>query len=262
MSVNIPVVLPQEHYLRLIKIQDGGIRALTHLAMVRSASGKPQRAYVKQFPHIAPRSLFNEWFGYIFMSAVGVPQPEAGVLLAPVPGQERLAWAFVSFEPMPHSEGTPKEIYDISSAAHFKIMTARLLACHSFALLNAADQLCINGDRNIGNLVFTGPRSFVAIDHSDILGGYEWNRDSLLRPTTWASAKLVELCQAVQPLTATQRDALVAAADVAIEALYLHWLPLREALQNDSDAYTALDAVWWRSLSVAHWYRDKLQLLL
>ena len=61
---------------------------------------------------------------------------------------------------------------------------------------------------------------------------------------------------------ATQRDALIAAADVAIEALYLQWLPLRDALQGDPDARTALDAVWWRSLTVAQWYRDKLQLLL
>lgn len=262
MSVTVPAMLPPEHYLRLIKIQDGGARALTHLAMVRSASGTPQRAYVKQFPHIAPRSLFNEWFGYILMSAVGVPQPESGVLLAPVPGQNRLAWAFVSFEPMPRSEGTPKEIYDITSDSHAKMLAARLMACQSFSLLNAADQLCINGDRNIGNLVFTGPRTFVAIDHSDILGGCNWQRDSLVRPTAWATAKLVELCNAVQPLTATQRDALIAAADVAIEALYLQWQPLRDALQNDSDARTALDAVWWRSLTVAQWYRDKLQLLL
>ena len=145
MSVTVPAMLPPEHYLRLIKIQDGGARALTHLAMVRSASGTPQRAYVNLFPHIAPRSLFNEWFGYIFMSAVGVAQPEAGVLLAPVPGQNRQAWAFVSFEPMPRSEGTPKEIYDITSDSHAKILAARLMACHGFALLNAADQLCING---------------------------------------------------------------------------------------------------------------------
>lgn len=262
MSVTIPAVLPPEHYLRLIKIQEGGIRALTHLAMVRGTSGQPQRAYVKQFPHIAPRSLFNEWFGYIFMSAMGVPQPESGVLLAPVPGQARSAWAFVSFEPMPRNEGTPKEIYNLTDERHAQLLTARLLACQGFALLNAADQLCINGDRNIGNLVFTGPRSFVAIDHSDILGGYDWKLDSLLCPTTWASAKLIELCQAVKPLLPSQRDSLVAAADVAIEALYLQWKPLRDALQDNRESCIALDAVWWRSLSVAQWYRDKLQLLV
>lgn len=262
MSITVPAVLPPEHYLRPIKIQEGGLRALTHLAMVRSASGAPQRAYVKQFPHNAARSLFNEWFGHIFMSAMGVAQPEAAVLLAPVPGQSRSAWAFVSFEPMPRSEGTPKEIYNLANDKHAQILATRLLACHGFALLNAADQLCINGDRNIGNLVFTGPRSFVAIDHSDILGGCDWHIDSLLRPTSWATAKLAELCNAVKPLPPSQRDALVAAADVAIEALYAQWQPLHSALQDNRESCIALDAVWWRSLHVAQWYRDRLQLLL
>lgn len=262
MSVSIPTVLAQENYLRLVQIQPGGIRALTHLALVRGANGRPQRAYVKHFPDIAPRSLFNEWFGYIFMSAMGVPQPEAAVMLAPIPEHARLAWAFVSFEPMPHSGGTPKEIYNLASEEHVHLMAARLLACDYFARLNAADQLCINGDRNLGNLVFTGQRSFVAIDHSDILGGYDWQVDNLRRPTAWAQAKLMELCQSVKPLQPVQCDALIVAADIAIEALYEQWQPLRAALQDSSEGLIALDAVWWRSLCVAQWYRERLHSLL
>lgn len=262
MSVTIPAVLAQENYLRLVQIQDGGVRALTHLALVRGANGKPQRAYVKHFPDVAPRSLFNEWFGYIFMSAMGVPQPEAAVMLAPVPEQSHLAWAFVSFEPLPRNNGTPKEIYNLANQEHIHLMAARLLACDHFGLLNAADQLCINGDRNLGNLVFTGQRSFVAIDHSDILGGYDWKLDSLLRPTTWAQAKLIELCQAVKTLQPSQSNALIAAADVAIEALYDQWQPLRTALQDSPEACVALNAVWWRSLCVAQWYRERLHSLL
>lgn len=262
MNITVPPVLAPESYLRTIKLQDGGIRALTHLALVRGPDGQPRRAYVKQFPHSAPRSLLNEWFGYILMSALCVPQPEAGVMLAPVPNDNRSVWSFVSFEALPRSEGTPKEIYHVTDPEQHKILAARLLACNAFAPLNAADQLCINGDRNIGNLVFTGPRSFVAIDHSDILGGYDWHTDSLLRPTHWAQAKLQELCHAAKPLTPTQRDALMAAADVAVEALYQQWQPLRAAMQGSGEACIALDAVWWRSLDVAQWYKDRLQLLL
>jgi len=261
LSITVPVVLPDKHYLRTIKVQQGGIRALTHLALVRNASGIPHRAYVKQFPANAPRSLFNEWFGYVFMSALTVPQPPAAVLRAPIPGDTRMAWSFVSFEPMPRSEGTPKEIYHPASADQMKKLAERLLACHAFSTLAAADQLCINGDRNMGNLVFTGPRSFVAIDHSDILGGCDWLEDSLLHPTAWAPAKLVDFCQSIKTLTPPQRGALAAAADVAIETLYNQWQPLRAAVAGSREACLALDAVWWRSLDVARWYRDRLQLL-
>lgn len=248
--------------MRPIKVQTGGVRALTHLALVRDAGGKAQRAYVKQFPVDAPRSLFNEWFGHIFMSALGVPQPPGAVLLAPIPGAARMAWSFVSFEPLPHSDGTPKEIYDPKSPAQMKALAERLLACHAFAALTAADQLCINGDRNLGNLVFTGARTFVAIDHSDILGGPDWTDDSLLRPTAWAQAKLMDLCHSIKPLTPTQRNAFVAAADVAVEAMHQQWQPLRAAVSEDCDARLALDAVWWRSLDVARWFRERLELLL
>lgn len=261
MSISVPALLPDAHYLRTIKVQTGGIRALTHLALVRGPTGVAQRAYVKQFPADAPRSLFNEWFGYIFMSALTVPQPQAAVLRAPIPGGTRMAWSFVSFEPLPRSEGTPKEIYNPTDAAQLKKLAERLLACHAFATLTAADQLCINGDRNMGNLVFTGPRSFVAIDHSDILGGCGWQDDSLLRPSAWAQAKLMDLCESIKPLTITQCNALAAAADIATEALHEQWLPLRAAMADSREACLALDAVWWRSLDVARWYRERLKLL-
>ena len=196
------------------------------------------------------------------MSAMGVPQPQGAVLLAPIPGAARMAWSFASFEPLPHNGGTPKEIYDPRSPAQLKMLAERLLSCHALATLTAADQLCINGDRNLGNLVFTGARTFVAIDHSDILGGPDWTDDSLLRPTGWAQAKLMDLCHSIKPLTPTQRNAFVAAADVAVEAMHQQWQPLRAAVSEDCDARLALDAVWWRSLDVARWFRERLELLL
>ena len=261
MNIRTPTQLPDSSYLRTVRWQPGGVSALTHLAFVRNAEGVPQRAYVKHFPHDAPRSLFNEWFGYTLMAALGVPQPEAGVLRAPVPSNGRLAWAFVSFEALPGSEGTPKEIYNPGDGMQLKLLAERLLRCPAFATLTAADQLCINGDRNLGNLVFTGSRSFVAIDHSDILGGCAWQRDELLKPTTWAEAKLVQFCESIRPLSPTQRNALAAAADVACEALHLKWQPLRQAISADQDGALALDAVWWRSLVLAQWFRERLQLL-
>ena len=168
--------------------------AYTHLAEVRNISGELCRAYVKHFPNNQPRALFNECFGHAVMSAMGVPQPPCAVMLAPVfeADPPMIAWSFISCQPRPTFDGTPKEIYKIEDAVALSILIKRIFSCPMLPLLIAADQLVMNGDRNLGNFVFTGKRAFVAIDHGEIMGGGAGTNDALLRPTGWAVSKLIE----------------------------------------------------------------------
>lgn len=263
MTIKVPQLWSPTAYIRFIRKETGGARALTHLAELVDPSGKTCLGYVKHFTDTSPRGLFNEWFGYAFMSSLGVPQPPAAFLHAPVMGDaSTVAYAFVSLQSAPVFDGTPKAHYTAggSNAA----LKDRVLACPTLPMLIAADQLVMNGDRNLGNLVFTGKNSFVAIDHSDILGGCNWALDALQKPTKWAHSKLIESTGWVQinDLTPSQRSAIFAAAEVATEKFYELQIQLNIALNDaqSQDVKTALDAVWWRSLELADWFKDKLHL--
>lgn len=263
MTVRKPAVLPGSHYKRPVRLESGGQIANTHLAVVADEDGRDARAYVKHFPTDAPRGLFNEWFGYCVMSALGVPQPNAAVMPAPLLGTGQILWAFVSFSPMPTNQGTPKEHYDLSNAEQCRILVDRLLSCHALGSLIAADQLCLNTDRNMGNLVFTGKKSFVAIDHGEILGGRQWTRDSLLRPTEWCRSLTLEVCEFYTPLAPRHCNTVYASADVAAEALWEKYSALHSVVDGDrnGDGRLALEAVWWRSLNLSEWFRNQLKLM-
>jgi hypothetical protein len=263
-TIKQPAILQASHYLRPIGIQDGGVRAQTHLAMVADEQGKAARAFVKHFPAALHKGLFNEWFGYTLMSCLGLPQPPSALMPAPPWGSQSLSWAFVSFEPTPVSQGTPKAIYNFAdNPGEISALINRLLACHATPSTIAADELVLNGDRNMGNLVFTGPKSFVVIDHSDVLGGPTWNLDDLLRPTGWVDNTLLTACQYLQPLPNSAGSAVCASAEVICQTLWENYLALYEALdcQNHWESRIALQAVWWRSLELAKWFKNKLQLL-
>lgn len=239
---------------------------MTHLAVVDTPEGTPSRAFVKHFPDQSHRGLFNEWFGHCMMAALGVPQPKAALIQAPVPGAATptLRWAFVSYTPGPAYEGTPKEIYDLDAATDCKILIDRLLACHSFPGMVSADQLCMNADRNLGNLVFTGKKTFVVIDHGEILGGSNWHPDKLLTTTQWVRSIPIDVCEYYSPLPLSAKNAICASADLSAEAIWERFVELRDAMgaATNRDTAIALDAVWWRSLTISHWFRDKLQLML
>lgn len=263
MSIKQPASLPISNYKRPIRIETGGRVATTHQAMIVDSEGAERRAYVKHFGSDAPRGMFNEWIGYTVMSALGIPQPETAVMPAPVGGQGPVQWAFVSFVPAPNHEGTPKEVYNLADAGHIEVLAERLLACHSFAAMVAADQLCMNGDRNLGNLVFTGKRSFVVIDHGDILGGRDWHLDSLLRPTGWIASKPIGFCDQFGKLKKAHCSAIYAASQICCEQLWRTYSGLASGVSPAGrEAGIALDAVWWRSLTLAQWFRDELKLAL
>ena len=261
MPLKAPQIWPSTCYVRKIQQQHGGIRAFTHLAQLVSPTGEPCRGYVKHFPASAPRGLFNEWFGYTAMSALSVPQPACAFMEVPIDGVA--AWAFVSLQPTPTFEGTPKEQYNVSDVDQLTTLIKRLLDCHDLPRLIAADQLVMNGDRNLGNLVFTGKRSFVAIDHSDILGGHDWELENLLKTTTWSRSKIIEDLIGIKNLRPSTCGALVAAAEIVQQAYFDTQIELKMALNvgTSRDAEIAIDALWWRCLKIDSWFRNRLKLL-
>lgn len=264
MPIRQPELLDYKHYRRPVLRATGGAMADTHLAIVLNSANVECRAFVKHFPATQPRSLFNEWFGHCLMAALGIPQPPAAIMPAPRLGApEQLEWAFVSFMPTPVCEGTPKEIYNYHDLSQLKVLADRLMQCHAFASMVAADQLCMNNDRNLGNIVFTGAKSFVVIDHNQILGGNDWQRDDLLKPTEWVRSVPMDVCNLTGKLSTSTASALVASAEVNAETLWDCFAELREALtQSDPEnANLALNAVWWRSLELANWFKKELQLL-
>lgn len=124
--------------------------------------------------------------------------------------------------------------------------------------------LNMNGDRNLGNLVFTGKKSFVAIDHGEILGGNAWHEDSLLKPTAWVRSVPMDACETFEPLPNTIQSAICGASDVAAETLWTNFAQLRAALNAEThrDTALALDAVWWRSIELSAWFKEKLKFML
>lgn len=263
MTVRLPCVLDSSHYVRPIRSVTEGAIAHTHLAMVRDAAGVPARAFVKIFPEASPRGLFNEWLGYALMSALGIPQPRAAVMQVPA-NNGLLHWSFVSFQPRPVSEGTPKEIYDLGDSAHIKLMVTRLLACHAYASMVAADQLCMNADRNLGNLVFTGRKEFVVIDHGEILGGSNWTTDSLLQPTEWVESKALMIATLQGPLPVSVANSVYGAAEVVTEQFFDSYSALVSTVNptQEREVTIAIHAIWWRCLELTKWFSERLGLVL
>jgi hypothetical protein len=235
------------------------------LAELRSPSGVSLRGYVKHFPDATPRAMFNEIFGHVVLSAFGISQPQVAVMPAPAPalfGSPWL-WAFVSCEPRPTFEGTPKQRYNYRDPAEYEKLVQRLFACPMLPLLIAADQLVKNGDRNIGNLVFTGKSSFVAIDHGEILGGAAWAATDHWLPQQWVPSLLIEALVPIETLKPELRSSIQAAAEVVSDTFFDVQLELKSVLDcsTSPDAAAAMNAVWWRCVALVDWFRGKLQLV-
>jgi hypothetical protein len=264
MTIQTPPVWDSSCYIRPIALQTSGASAVTHLAQLCAPDGKLCRGYVKHFYQHSPQGLFNEWFGHTLLSALGIPQPPAAVMCGPMyDNLAPLAWAFVSCEPTPRFDGTPKEIYNLAIIGQYKHLVARLFACASLPALVAADQLAINADRNIGNIVFTGDNSFVAIDHMDILGGSCWTAHSLQAPPAWVESKLIERLVTPVQLSPAMRNTVYAAAQVVQEQYKAIDLAFKEALKysDGNDVATAIDAIALRCDPMTDWFKEKLNLL-
>ncbi|WP_287880464.1 hypothetical protein [Acidovorax sp.] len=253
---------PAEAYQQALELQTDGLMAVTHLALLRPPGGKACRGYVKHFiGQGTQRCLFNEWFSYHVMGALGIPQPRCAMMAAPVWGTLQLQWAFVSCEPSPVHHGTPKQIYNMASAEHCKALLARLLGCALLPALIAADQLLANTDRNLGNLVFTGRDTFVAIDHSNALHGPNWTLAQLQSTQHPARMMLLDFMHHVNPvLPPNTANAIVAAAEVMEQAYYEHQDELRAVLgcSGHAPSANAMDMTWWRCLKLAAWMRTAL----
>ncbi len=266
MALKLPAILPSSHYIRRLHSQSGGVRAWTHLAELNNADNQFSRGFVKHFPDVAYRSLFNEYFGYTVMSALGIPQPDAAMIEAPivVDDVEQLRWAFVSFQPTPTCEGTPQEIYNLKSPNEIQQFITRILSCPSFPLMVAADQLVMNGDRNAGNLVFTSKKSFVVIDHSDILGGPNWLSQNLWGKTDWIKSKPLEEWVDMKSLSSTHRNAIYSAASLIEERFFKEISNLKIALdaKSSQESSDALSAIWWRNMDIVNWFQKRLNILV
>jgi hypothetical protein len=264
-NVFTPPVWSSSAYIRPIQTVIGGVRAWTHLAELRPPNEPPCRAYVKHFPIGNHRGLLNELIGHTVMHAMGVPQPRAALVQAPVlalPGNP-VAWAFASCQPTPRFEGTPVQIYNLADPKKYTELVERLFSCPALPLLIAVDQLVQNADRNLGNLVFTSKSGFVAIDHSDILGGPAWTTDQHWFQQTWAKSRLIEDVVQIHSLKPQLKGAILVSSEQVSQKFFAFQLQLRDALEEgkNSDVQAAMHAVWWRCLDLTSWFKDRLQLL-
>lgn len=262
-TIKLPALWQDTQYIRPIQAEHGGMMALTHLALLRNESGQLVRGYVKHYGTHQPRGLLNEWLGYTLQAALGVPQPSSAILPAPLPGTGQTGWAFVSLQPVPTFQGTPKQIYDLMDPHQHQALIKRLLACPALPLLVAADQLLANDDRNMGNLVFTGKTSFVAIDQGSILGGLNWQLADLWFKAQWARAKPIEDLTPIHSLSLAQKNAIYAAAELVEQAYFDQQASLGAALDaaNNTEVHTAMQAIWWRALALTQWFKNRLNLL-
>jgi len=219
---------------------------------------------VKHFRPENFRGLFNEWFCHAVFGGLGIPQPQAALMVAPVLGGDTKELAFVSLEATPKFDGTPMEIYRLEGAPVIPALCERLLSCPAMPSLVAADQLVMNGDRNWGNLVMTGKSSFVAIDHGDILGGPAWTEASLQATTGWFRSRQIDDWLPHAKSKESFKSAVLAASQVIEDNFFAIHTELRETLRTAeiSDARLALDAVWWRALNLAASFGRELKLIV
>lgn len=266
MTIQAPQQWEPKSYLKFIRLETSGARAMTHLALLTAPDGRVCRAYVKHYPDALFRGLFNEWFGHIMLSAMGVPQPPAVMMPAPVPDTGgQLRWAFCSTEPSPTFDGTAKQLYNLNEAWQYKTLVKRLFVdCkHLLPGLVAADQILMHADRNIGNIAFTGKNSFVAIDSGGILGGEACHPWHLHKHQGWATSKLIEQLVRLQDLSPGFKNSLLAAAQCAAEQFFLLYPDITRAInyRQHSDVDLCFDATWWRALEAETLFRQKLNLI-
>lgn len=266
MTITTPEQWPTTQYKRFIRMETSGKSAHTHLAEVATLSGEVCRAYVKHYGPARPHGLFNEWFGHIVLGALNVPQPPAALMPVHVPGTTLLAWAFCSLEPTPRFDGSAKQLYSLDDPAQHEALLRRLFAdcAHTLPRLIAADQLLMQGDRNIGNILFTGKSHFLAIDNGEILGGAQIQRAELVAPRPWSRSKLIEDLVPISALKPGFCNALVAAAQLAVVELHGKQPAIQAAIGYPANAETAVpyDAVWWRGLELERLFAEKLGVMI
>lgn len=259
-TIKLPEDLGHEGYVRVLKRIGEGMLAFTFLAHV-NYQGSLRRAYLKFYDTATqPMAPLNELLGYLFAQAMRLPTPEAFIVDVPssdlIPYGLRTSEPFLraigsieAHDPSVAGEGTAKSLF-ASGAINLPQIRDRLLKSPSGRTLLAFDEVVGNPDRNIGNIIFSTNHGVVAIDHGAILSGPAWT-SSTLNSTQPCGNVIFDIVNAM-PLSASEKDALQAAAEVLIEAYYESMLGLSAAIdyRSDRDTSAAFDYVWWRVLGL------------
>src|ERR1035437_10278431 len=179
--IKLPIDLGPQGYVRFVRKVNGGLLATTFLAQVNYL-GELRRAYIKIYDHTAqPKAVFNEVLGYLYAQAMGLPSPPvffldvpphdvvASGLPAPISAVRAVA-TLEAHDPNVATDGAAKTLFDAGSI-DLTYIRQRLLSSPAGRALVAFDEVIGNGDRNIGNIVFSWKHGVVAIDHGCILTG-------------------------------------------------------------------------------------------
>lgn len=256
--IELPVDLGAQGYVRFVKKVSEGRLATTFLALV-SYGGSIRRAYIKLYDHSTqPKAVLNEVLGYLYAQAMGMPSPP--VFFVEIPAFDIVASGFLpssvgplramgtleAHDPGVVGEGTAKTLY--SPSFDLPQIKHRLMSSPAGRTLMSFDEAVGNPDRNIGNIVFSRKHGVVAIDHGCILTGPTWTAFTL--NSTFNQRNLVFDIVDKTPIVASEKNALLAAAQVMLETYYERLNELVTVLHHpaDSELVAAFDFVWWKAL--------------
>lgn len=270
--IKLPVDLGPQGYVRFVRRINGGVLATTFLAQV-NYQGELRRAYIKIYDHAAqPKAVLNEVLGYLYAQAMGLPSPPvffidvppldvaASGLSAPLTAVRAVA-TLEAHDPNIATDGAAKTLFDAGSI-DWTYIRQRLLSSPAGRALVAFDEAVGNGDRNIGNIVFSRKHGVVAIDHGCILSGPLWSNQSL-NSTDDCRNKAFEIIN-LKPMGTSERSAVQAAAEVMLEAYYEAMPALQSAMGYPAhiDTSAAFDYVWWKALRLNKRMAHLLQLVV
>ena len=258
--IELPVDLGAQGYVRFVRKIAEGRLATTFLALV-NYDGVVRRAYIKLYDHVAqPKAELNEVLGYLYAQAMDIPSP--AVFFIDVPAFDVAASGFLpeavlsmravgtleAHDPTVAGEGTAKTLYMSTTGIDFPQIRSRLISSPAGRALMAFDEALGNSDRNIGNIVFSKKHGVVAIDHGCIFTGPNWSHFNL--NSTHDQKNLVFDILDKTPIVASDKSALVVAAQVMVETYFDRLSELKAAIGHpaDLDINSAFDFVWWKSI--------------
>ena len=261
-TIDLPIDLGAQGYVRFVKKVSEGRMATTFLALV-NYEGSVRRSYIKIYDHLAqPKAAINEVLGYLYAQAMGMPSP--AVFLIDIPALDVAASGFLPLPALPMraigtleahdsrnaGDGTAKTLYMSSAGIDLPQIKHRLISSPAGRTLMAFDEALGNSDRNIGNIVFSKKHGVVAIDHGGILTGPLWSAFNL--NSTHDQQNLVFHILDQTPIVASDRNALMAAAQVMLETYFEQLVELMTTIgypvEPDLELTAAFDFVWWKSM--------------
>lgn len=271
-TIKLPVDLGPQGYVRFVRKVTEGCLAATFLAQV-VYEGELRRAYIKIYDQATqPKAIINEVLGYLCAQALGLPSPP--VFFVEVPPSDVVA----SGLPMPTSatravatleahnpavagEGSAKTFFEAGSI-DLSYIKQRLLSSPAGRTLIAFDEAIGNGDRNIGNIVFSWKHGVVAIDHGCILTGHSWSVCSLNSSVDGKNIAFDIVNHT--PIGNSDKGAVFVAAQVMLEAYYaaMSELKIAMAYPSDSELSAAFDFVWWKVQRLEKRMATLLQLVI